>query len=87
MIIHRATIVMQGNGQPFTNPTTMTESDQTLEYMQAIPQDGDGIFLCPRCHQYSDKLKSNVNRHMQKKKACKPSSALQHTNKQLYSIT
>ncbi len=31
----------------------------------------DGTFTCPRCNIYSNKLKTNVKRHLEKKKLCK----------------
>jgi len=43
-------------------------------YIDAIIQ-YNGRFLCPRCHDYSDKLKANVKRHLRKKKPCTPTSA------------
>ena len=44
------------------------------DYAGAITQD-NGRFLCSRCHEYSDKLKANVKRHLQKKKPCTPMAA------------
>jgi len=46
----------------------------THNYIDAIIQ-YNGRFLCPRCHDYSDKLKANVKRHLQKKKPCTPTTA------------
>jgi len=46
----------------------------THNYIDAIIQD-NGRFLCPRCHEYSDRLKANVKRHLQKKKPCTPTAA------------
>lgn len=50
------------------------------DYINAIICQADNTFMCPRCHEYTDKLKSNVKRHLLRKKPCKAIATSSNSN-------
>ncbi len=60
----------------------MTDSNNMpsdSDYINGIIRQADNTFMCPRCHDFDDKLKSNVKRHLLRKKACKATTTNPNT--------
>lgn len=58
---------------------TMTLTDEEIKrYSDAIAENSDGDFPCPRCEVFKSPLKTNTLRHLKNKKGCKRAPSAVH---------
>ena len=58
---------------------TMTLTDEEIKrYSDALSENSDGDFACPRCDVFKSPLKTNTIRHLEKKKGCQRAPSAAH---------